>query len=98
MANDWLSMFSPYSRSTIQEPASAPQAKGTPMRKIAVLFSLAFGLFTGACADQSSFGPSQLEQVDDNTMAAAQASTDGSSSGKGKKVGGSAGGVKGTGR
>jgi hypothetical protein len=68
------------------------------MRKIAVLLSLGLGLLTAACADQSSFGPSQLEQLDDNTVAAARSSTDGGSSGKGGKVGGSAGGVKGTGK
>jgi hypothetical protein len=68
------------------------------MRKIAVLVYLGLGSLTAACADQSSFGPSQLEQLDDNTMAAARASTDGGTSGSGKKVGGSAGGVKGTGR
>jgi hypothetical protein len=66
------------------------------MRKLAVLLSLGLGLLTAACADQSSFGPSQVKQLDDNTMADARSSTDGGSSGK--KVGGSAGGVKGTGR
>ena len=67
------------------------------MRKIAVLLSLGLGVLMAACADQSSFGPSQFEQLDDNTMAESRSSTDGGSSGK-KKVGGSAGGVKGTGR
>jgi hypothetical protein len=67
------------------------------MRRIAVLLSLALGSLTAACADQSSLGPSQLEQVEDGTMAAAARSTDGTASG-GKKVGGSAGGVKGKGR
>jgi hypothetical protein len=68
------------------------------MRRIAVLLSFALGPLTAACADQTSFGPSQLEQVDDNSLAAARGTTDGTASGGGKKVGGSAGGVKGTGR
>jgi hypothetical protein len=68
------------------------------MRRIAVLLSLALGPLTAACDDQSSLGPSQLEQVDDNSLAAGKSPTDGTSSGGGKKVGGSAGGVKGTGR
>lgn len=62
------------------------------MRRLAVLVSLAFGSLTAACADQSSFEPSQLEQVTGNSLAAGKSSTDG---GGGKKVGGSAGGVKG---
>ena len=61
------------------------------MRRLAVLVSLAFGALTAACADQSSFGPSQLKQVSGNSLAAGKSSTDGG----GKKVGGSAGGVKG---
>jgi hypothetical protein len=69
------------------------------MRRIAILLSLALALgsLTSACADQSSLGPSQLEQVDENTLAAGK-STDGTTGGKGGKVGGSAGGVKGKGR
>jgi hypothetical protein len=65
------------------------------MRRIAVLLALALGSLTAACADQSALGPSQLGQVEDNTLAAGKSSTDGTSSGKGGKVGGSAGGVKG---
>jgi hypothetical protein len=68
------------------------------MRKIAVLLSLGLGSLTAACSDQSSFGPTQLEQLDENITAAGRASTDASADGGGKKVGGSAGGVKGTGR
>jgi hypothetical protein len=64
------------------------------MRRIAVLLALALGPLTAACTDQSSLGPSQLEQVDDNSLAAGKSTTDGTSGG-GKKVGGSAGGVKG---
>jgi len=64
------------------------------MRRITVLLSLALGPLTAACADQSSLGPSQLEQVDDNSLAAAK----GDVTTSGKKVGGSAGGVKGKGR
>jgi hypothetical protein len=58
------------------------------MRKTVVLLSLSLGLLTGACADQSPLGPSQL---DDNTVSAKSggAETDG------KGVGGSAGGIKG---
>ena len=65
------------------------------MRRLAVVVSLAFGSLTAACSDQSSFGPSQLEQVSGNSLAAGRSSTDGEASGGGKKVGGSAGGVKG---
>jgi hypothetical protein len=68
------------------------------MRKIAVLLSLGLGSLTAACSDQSSFEPTQLEQLDENVTAAGRASTDASADGGGKKVGGSAGGVKGTGR
>ena len=68
------------------------------MRRIAVLFALALGSLTAACADQSPLGPSQLGQVEDNTLAAGRSSTDGTDSGSGKKVGGSAGGVKEKGR
>jgi hypothetical protein len=68
------------------------------MRRIAVLLALALGSLTAACADQTSFGPSQLGQVEDNTLAAGKSSTDATASGGGKKVGGSAGGVKGKGR
>jgi hypothetical protein len=65
------------------------------MRRIAVLVSLALGPLTAACSDQSSLGPSQIEQANGNSLAAARSSTDGEASGGGKKVGGSAGGVKG---
>jgi hypothetical protein len=64
------------------------------MRRIAVLLSLTLGPLTAACTDQSSLGPSQFEQVDDSSLAAGKSTTDGG----GKKVGGSAGGVKGKGR
>jgi hypothetical protein len=100
MATVPLSMSLPIHDHTIPEPSSAPRAKGSTMRRIAVLLSLALGPLTAACADQSSFGPSQLEQLDDNTVAESRASTDGGTSGGsgGKKVGGSAGGVKGVGK
>ena len=68
------------------------------MRRTAVLLSLALGSLTAACADHGSFEPSHLEQVDDNTLAAGKSSTDGTVSARGKKVGGSAGGVKEKGR
>lgn len=68
------------------------------MREITVLLSLGLVALTAACSDQSSFGPTQLEQLDDNVTAAGRASTDASADGGGKKVGGSAGGVKGSGR
>jgi hypothetical protein len=68
------------------------------MRRIAVLLTLALGSFTAACADQSPLGPSQLKQVDDYGLAAGRSSTDGEASSGGRKVGGSAGGVKEKGR
>jgi hypothetical protein len=68
------------------------------MRRIAMLLFLALGPLTAACTDQNSLGPSQIEQVDDNSLAAAKGTTDGTATGGGKKVGGSAGGVKGKGR
>jgi hypothetical protein len=64
------------------------------MRRIPVLLTLALGLLSAACADQSPLGPSQLGQLEENALAASKGSTDGTAGG-GKKVGGSAGGVKG---
>lgn len=68
------------------------------MRRIAVLLTLALGSLTAACADQDPLGPSQFGHVDDNSLAAGKSSTDGTASGSGRKVGGSAGGVKEKGR
>jgi hypothetical protein len=68
------------------------------MRRIAVLLYIALGSLTAACGNQTPLGPTQLDQVEDNSLAAGKSTTDGTSSGKGGKVGGSAGGVKGTGR
>lgn len=62
------------------------------MRKTVVLLSLSLGLLTAACADHSPLGPSQ---PGDNTMSAPDFGTSGTG---GKKVGGSAGGIKGTGK
>jgi len=65
------------------------------MRPIVTLLSLSLGLLTAACADQSALGPSSS---DDNTMSAATASTSGSGKTSKGGVGGTAGGIKGTGK
>jgi hypothetical protein len=66
------------------------------MRQTFVLLGLSLGLLVSACADQSALGPSQLG---DHGLSAATTSTKSGSGGSVKGgVGGTAGGIKGTGK
>ena len=56
------------------------------MRRIVVLFALSLGLLTSACADQSTLGPSQLDDQTPSLGSGTKPSKGG--------VGGSAGGIK----
>ena len=67
------------------------------MRHTIVLLSLGFGVLTAGCTDQGSFGPSQPGDVTISTAKGSTTDDTGTTSGK-KKIGGSAGGVKGTGK
>jgi len=62
------------------------------MRQSLVLLSLSFGLLVSACADQSTLGPSPL---DDQTISTASGAKSGSGGTTKGGVGGSAGGIKG---
>jgi hypothetical protein len=64
------------------------------MRQTLVLLGLSLGLLVSACADQNALGPSQLG---DHGLSAGTTSTKSGGSAKGG-VGGTAGGIKGTGK
>ncbi len=65
------------------------------MRQTIVLLGLSLGLLVSACADQSALGPSQLG---DNGLSAASTTKPGSGGSVKGGVGGTAGGIKGTGK